>query len=256
MALRKAAVLAAAASLPPSQAVEMEAALQPLMNGLGKRYDANYSSDYDAWLSSHPGLVNFAQPPHDPMFVGRACERDMLCFVMKKVRGLCDAGRFSDGTPLSSQLVQVISKSSNERRIILFTGPSGVGKTAVVKHAIRYMMNETCGLEDSPDVMVAALRGRLMFFEEDIINLAASSNVVVKAGLNPDLKEEEKLTLLNATLIDVPYVILLDDADDQGLKIVSRAAAARLCRAHTCCRRCSSCLPPARDAPYSSRRRR
>jgi hypothetical protein len=95
MALRKAAVHAAAASLPSFQAVEMQAALQPLMNGLGKRYDANYSSDYDAWLSSDPGLVNFAQPPHDPMFVGRRSERDMLCFVMKKVRLNFCANRFS-----------------------------------------------------------------------------------------------------------------------------------------------------------------
>jgi hypothetical protein len=153
-------------------------------------------------------------------------------------------------------LAQVISNSSNERRIILFTGPSGVGKTAAVKHALRYMMNETSGLEDSPDVIVAAMRGRPMFFEEDIINLATSSNVVVKAGLNPDLKEDEKLTLLNATLIDVPYIILLDDADDEGLKIVSCTAAARLCNFDSCRRRCSYCPPPARDAPSSLPRRR
>ncbi len=92
MALYKAAVLASTMSAPAPEAVDLEAALRPLVNGLGKRYDANYSSDYDAWLSADPGLVHFAQPPYDPMFVGRRSEREMLCFVMKKVRGLCLLG--------------------------------------------------------------------------------------------------------------------------------------------------------------------
>jgi flagellar biosynthesis GTPase FlhF len=52
----------------------------------------------------------------------------------------------------------VLSKSSSERRVILFTGPSGVGKTAAVKHALRFLMNETSGLEGNPDVIVETLR--------------------------------------------------------------------------------------------------
>jgi hypothetical protein len=73
--------------------------------------------------------------------------------------------------------LQVISKSSNERRVILFTGPSGVGKTSAVKHALRHMMNETAGLEGSTDVIVESLRGRAIFLEEDIVNIAISRNV-------------------------------------------------------------------------------
>jgi hypothetical protein len=42
---------------------------------------------------------------------------------------------------------------------------------------MRYMMNETSGLEGSPDVIVESLRGRAIFFEEDIVNLAINRNV-------------------------------------------------------------------------------
>ena len=114
----------------------------------------------------------------------------------------------------------MISKKTNERRITLFTGPSGVGKTATVKHALRCMMNETSGLEGSPDVIVEAMRGRVMFFEEDFVNLAVTRNVVAKPGFKSETREKESLQLLTATLTDMPYIILLDDADDEGLKRV------------------------------------
>ena len=158
----------------------------------------------------------------------------------------------------------MLSKSSSERRVILFTGPSGVGKTAAVKHALRFLMNETSGLEGNPDVIVETLRGRALFFEEDVINLAITRNIVAKAGAKPDIREKESLTLLQATLIDVPYIIFLDDADDEGLHLVrgdggtSRAQSILPTAApsHTCARHSSCCPPLARDRPYSSRRRR
>jgi hypothetical protein len=46
--------------------------------------------------------------------------------------------------------------------------------------------------------------------------------------MNPDLREDDSLALLGATLLDAPYVILLDDADDEGLKKVRCAAVTRL----------------------------
>lgn len=138
----------------------------------------------------------------------------------------------------------------------MFTGPSGVGKTAAVKHALRYMMNETSGLEGSPDVIIETLRGRAAFLEEDVVNLALTRNVVARAGAKPDIKEQEALTLLTATLIDVPYIILLDDADLEGLKRVRRHAAPPPLILLTCDRRWNCSPPPARVAQYSSRRRR
>ncbi len=39
------------------------------------------------------------------------------------------------------------------------------------------MMNETAGLEGSTDVIVESLRGRAIFLEEDIVNIAISRNV-------------------------------------------------------------------------------
>jgi hypothetical protein len=151
--------------------------------------------------------------------------------------------------------LQVLSKSSSERRVVLFTGPSGVGKTAAVKHALRYMMNETSGLEGSPDVIIETLRGRAAFLEEDVVNLALARNIVARAGAKPDIREHEALTLLTATLIDVPYIILLDDADLEGLKRVRCRAAPPLILL-TRDRRWSFSPPPARDARYSSHRRR
>lgn len=86
MAFYKAAVRAAAVTAPAPDAINLDHVLLPLMNGMGKRLDANYHSDYDAWLSADPGLIHFAAPPADSKFVGRRAEREMLCFVMKKVR--------------------------------------------------------------------------------------------------------------------------------------------------------------------------
>jgi hypothetical protein len=86
MAFYKAAVRAAAVTAPAPDAISLDHALLPLMNGMGKRFDANYHSDYDAWLSADPGLIHFAAAPADSKFVGRRAEREMLCFVMKKVR--------------------------------------------------------------------------------------------------------------------------------------------------------------------------
>jgi hypothetical protein len=122
----------------------------------------------------------------------------MLCFVMKKV----------------------LSKTSSERRVILFTGPSGVGKTAAVQHAVRYMMNEAAGVEGSLDVIVETIRGRVIFIEEDIINLALSRNVSHKAQVKLEDRERQSILQLTATLKDTPYIILLDDADDEGLRVV------------------------------------
>ncbi len=63
MAFYKAAERAAAVSAPApdmaAEAANLEQALQPLANGLGSRYNANYVSDYDAWLSADPGLVQY-----------------------------------------------------------------------------------------------------------------------------------------------------------------------------------------------------
>jgi hypothetical protein len=87
-----------------------------------------------------------------------------------------------------------------------------------------YMMNETCGLEGSPDVMVETLRGCSIFFEEDVVNMALTRNIVATAGAKPDIREEEAITLLKATLIDVPYIIFLDDADEDGLHLVPAPA--------------------------------
>ncbi len=81
-------------------------------------------------------------------------------------------------------------------------------------------MNETCGREGSPDVIVEAMRGRVMFFEEDFVNLAATRNVVGKTSSKSDTREGESLQLLMTALTDAPYIILLDDADDEGLKRV------------------------------------
>ena len=71
-------------------------------------------------------------------------------------------------------------------------------------------MNETCGLEGSPEVIVETLRGCAIFFEEDVVNMALTRNIVATAGAKPDIREEEAITLLKATLIDVPYIIFLD----------------------------------------------
>lgn len=87
-----------------------------------------------------------------------------------------------------------------------------------------YMMNETCGLEGSPDVIVETLRGCAIFFEEDVVNMALTRNIVATAGAKPDIREEEAITLLKATLIDVPYIIFLDDADEDGLHLVPAPA--------------------------------
>ncbi len=146
--------------------------------------------------------------------------------------------------------LQVLSKSSAERRVVLFTGPSGVGKTAAVKHALRYMMNETSGLEGSPDVIIETLRGRAPFLEEDVVALALTRNTVGRAGAKPDAREHEALTLLTAALIDVPYIILLDDADLEGLKRVRRNAAPPPLSLLTRDRLWSCLPPPARDAQY------
>jgi hypothetical protein len=85
---------------------------------------------------------------------------------------------------------------------------------------------------------------------------------VAKAGAKPDIREKESLTLLQATLIDVPYIIFLDDADDEGLHLVHSCGDGGTSRAqsispssHTCARHSSCCPPLARDRPYSSRRR-
>ena len=65
MAFYKAAERAAAVSAPApdiaAEAAAVEQALQPLANGLGSRYNLNYVSDYDAWLSADPGLVQCAK---------------------------------------------------------------------------------------------------------------------------------------------------------------------------------------------------
>ena len=103
MAFHKAAIRAASVCSPAPEAINLEAALKPLMEGLGKNHSGQQFTDYDAWLSSDPTLVQYAAPPQDSMFVGRRSEREMLCFVMKKVRGLfipnCISGRNSSRGP-------------------------------------------------------------------------------------------------------------------------------------------------------------
>ena len=86
MAFYKAAEHAAAVSAPVLEAVNLERALRPLLQGSGNRHNPDHLSDYDAWLSSDPGLVQFAIQAVDSRFVGRRSEREMLCFTMKKVR--------------------------------------------------------------------------------------------------------------------------------------------------------------------------
>jgi hypothetical protein len=90
MAFYKAAVRAATVTAPAPDAVNLDHALLPLMNGMGKRFDANFHSDFDAWLSADPLLVHFAAHPADSKFVGRRQEREMLSSVMKKVHS-CNA---------------------------------------------------------------------------------------------------------------------------------------------------------------------
>lgn len=85
MSFHKAVERVAAVSAPAPEAINLEQALRPLVNGLGARFNENYLSDYDAWLSSDPGLVQFAAKAVDSRFVGRRSEREMLCFTMKKV---------------------------------------------------------------------------------------------------------------------------------------------------------------------------
>lgn len=127
--------------------------------------------------------------------------------------------------------------------MILFTGPSGVGKTAAVDDALRHFMaHEASLLERSPDAIIDTLRGREIFFEEDLVNLALARSGAVKNGAKVDVREQESLTLLQAALCDSPYIIVLDDADEDGLRLVRRAAGAA---AHAHSRvRPSSCYPP------------
>jgi hypothetical protein len=102
----------------------------------------------------------------------------------------------------------------------LFTGPSGIGKTSAVNYALSYLMHETSFLQGTPDAVVETLRGRVMFLEEDMINLALARNGARKAGMKPDVMEQESLALLQTTLADVPHIIFLDDADEDGLRLV------------------------------------
>ncbi len=111
-------------------------------------------------------------------------------------------------------------------------------------------------VESSPDLVVEMMRGGALFFEEDLVNMALARMLVVAAGGKKDAQEEEALTLLKATLLEVPYIIVLDDADDDGLRLVRSPAESLPLSPYTLCRPCSSSPPPARAVQFSSRPRR
>ena len=80
-------------------------------------------------------LPQFAALPMDSKFIGRRYRPHLPPPLFPHLRiTLPPPPSMSERDMLVSIMKKVLSKTSNERRVVLFTGPPGVGKTSVVKH--------------------------------------------------------------------------------------------------------------------------
>lgn len=165
-------------------------------SGLRDRVNKMNSLYFPIISSSPAGLGMRAAISHDDDFIAREEERAAIIGAVTSVM---------DGT------------SHEPRRVLLLHGHPGLGKSILATQALRSAQKCREHATSSLDVRVEIVRGRGdAVMNEDLVAMGRNlGNAIGVASTSP---QESVLAALKCFLSEARYVLLIDDADSEGLK--------------------------------------